>query len=217
MSDTHGLHRRVQVPDGDVLIHAGDFTNMGELDQVTDFNAWLGELPHAQKIVIAGNHDISFQRNPTSTEALLTNATYLRDSVIQVGKFKLYGSPWTPKFMSNSPWAFETVRSERPAIWAQIPEDVDILITHGPPSRVLDLTGKIYAGDEALAARLADLPNLKIHVFGHIHEGYGHRKIGADFYNAAILDALYRVRNSPIEVELATQEHNLPDRSRVRA
>ncbi len=203
LSDTHGLHRKISVPDGDLLIHAGDFTNMGEVEQVRDFNEWLGKHPHAHKIVIAGNHDISFQKNAAEVEPLLANAVYLRDSRTSVKGLKIYGSPWTPKFMVKSPWAFETMQSERQELWSKIPDDVDILITHGPPNRILDQTiSKDYAGDEFLASRIVDLPNLKLHVFGHVHEGYGHRKIGADFYNASVLDVRYRVANAPFVVEL---------------
>lgn len=203
ISDTHGLHRKINVPDGDALIHAGDFTNMGEFEQVMDFNRWLGELPHVYKFVIAGNHDISFQKNPAVMEPLLTNAVYLRDSGAVLNGLKIYGSPWSPKFLSNSPWAFETTREMRPEIWNKIPDDVNILITHGPPNRILDKTfSGQYAGDEVLAGRLADLPELKLHVFGHIHEGYGHRRIGADFYNASVLDVRYRVANPPFVVEI---------------
>ena len=60
VSDTHNLTNKIQVPEGDVLIHAGDFTNSGKPDEVEWFNKWLGNLPHKHKIVIAGNHDITF-------------------------------------------------------------------------------------------------------------------------------------------------------------
>ena len=59
ISDTHGLHRKVAVPGGDLLIHAGDFMRTGtSLEEIADFNGWLGEQPHPHKIVVAGNHDL---------------------------------------------------------------------------------------------------------------------------------------------------------------
>ncbi|KKU85756.1 MAG: hypothetical protein UY14_C0014G0001 [Parcubacteria group bacterium GW2011_GWA1_47_9] len=77
ISDTHEMHRQVVVPDGDVLVHAGDFTMSGTLPAIYEFNTWLGTLPHRHKVVVAGNHDWAFQRQPAQARALLTNATYL--------------------------------------------------------------------------------------------------------------------------------------------
>lgn len=222
ISDTHGRHRRLTIPDGELLIHAGDFTSSGvdwsqkvliavpldetEYEQVSDFNAWLGELPHKNKIVIAGNHDLAFLRD-RSIETLLTNAIYLRDSECIIDGFKIYGSPWTPRFKSNSPWVFETSRDERAPIWSMIPDDVDILVTHGPPNRILDTShvlnnaGEYYAGDVELAARVHELRQLKLHVFGHIHSSRGERfHRGVMFVNAAVLDHEYQVRPEPVFV-----------------
>ena len=75
ISDTHGLHERVSIPDGDILVHAGDLTNKGELADVARFNEFLGRLSHPHKIVIAGNHDFAFERIPEAARALLTNVT----------------------------------------------------------------------------------------------------------------------------------------------
>jgi len=85
ISDTHSLHRRIpEIPDGDVLIHAGDCLGAGTLDNVEDLNDWLGTLPHRHKIVIAGNHDWVFQEAPKLARDLLTNAVYLEDSGIEI-------------------------------------------------------------------------------------------------------------------------------------
>ena len=81
ISDTHSLHWHIpELPDGDVLIHAGDSLGQGTLDNIEDLNSWLGTLPHRHKIVIAGNHDRAFQDEPEQARELLTNAIYLEDS-----------------------------------------------------------------------------------------------------------------------------------------
>eukprot|EP01126_Amoeba_proteus_P005603 TRINITY_DN118_c0_g1_i26.p1 TRINITY_DN118_c0_g1~~TRINITY_DN118_c0_g1_i26.p1 ORF type:complete len:160 (-),score=17.61 TRINITY_DN118_c0_g1_i26:796-1275(-) len=107
ISDTHTLHRSLFIPEADVLIHCGDITMCGRVDVLQDFNTWLGELPHEYKIIVGGNHDITFHENfyetnfwryhesklPPSVH-FLSNATYLRDSLIRVNGISIYGSPW---------------------------------------------------------------------------------------------------------------------------
>ena len=115
ISDTHGLHRHLQVPPGDILVHAGDITGRGQLDQVVDFNEWLGGLPHRHKVVIAGNHDFCFEQQPLESAALLTNCIYLFDKAITLDGLCFYGSPWQPWFYD---WAFNLGRGpELQAKW----------------------------------------------------------------------------------------------------
>ena len=98
LSDTHGLHRNVQVPDGDLLIHAGDFTNFSKSQsEIVDFNTWLGELPHRHKIVVPGNHEFFLEADP-SKRSLLSNATLLINQAIQVEGIRIWGSPVTPLY-----------------------------------------------------------------------------------------------------------------------
>lgn len=137
ISDTHSLHRRLQsIPDGDVLIHAGDCLGQGTLENIEDFNDWLGSLPHRHKIVIAGNHDWAFQETPELARQALTSAIYLEDSGVEIEGVRFWGSPWTPIFMN---WAFMLGRGE-PLYekWQLIPDDTDVLITHGPPQGIGD-------------------------------------------------------------------------------
>jgi len=171
ISDTHGMYRQVVIPDGDVFIHAGDITRRGSLSEMEDFNDWLGELPHKHKVIIAGNHDWCFERTNEEARALLTNGSYLQDESMIIDGIKFYGSPWQPEFYN---WAFNLLRGDDlKEKWELIPDDVDVLITHGPRFGVLDRTS---LGEQAGCHELlsvVDNIQPKFHIFGHIHEGYG--------------------------------------------
>jgi len=187
MSDSHCQHRRLPsaVPDGDVFIHAGDFTCHGRENDIRDFGSWVRALPHRHKIVIAGNHDVALQ---TSTDSALgwlgRGITYLCDSGVTIDGVRFWGSPWHPRV---GEWAFGLPRSELRYIWDLIPDDTDVLITHGPPAGILDQTGDDeHAGcAELLAAVQRVAP--RVHVFGHVHEGAGAETVDATrFYNVAV-------------------------------
>jgi len=137
ISDTHGEHNSIQIPSGDVLIHAGDLTPSGKSHEVESAAEWLGSLPHRHKIAIAGNHDLLFESNPTQATSLLRSAgvTYLQDSGVNVGGVSIYGSPWQPEYMH---WAFNVRRGELRRYWDKIPSKLDVLVTHGPPYGILD-------------------------------------------------------------------------------
>jgi Icc-related predicted phosphoesterase len=183
VSDTHGRHHLTHAPDGDVLVHAGDLTLDGTLDGVESFNAWLGALPHRHKVVIAGNHDECFQHQADRARARLTDATYLEDSGCEIEGLTFYGSPWTPLFAG---WPFMLSEVELAAKWALIPSGLDVLVTHGPPHGILDLTNRNdHAGSWTLLRRVYEL-RPRVHVFGHIHESAGRADIdGITFLNAS--------------------------------
>ena len=197
ISDTHGLHRHLTIPDGDILIHAGDITGHGQVEQVADFNEWLGTLPHRHKIVIAGNHDFCFEDQPVETAALLTNCIYLFDEAITLDGLYFYGSPWQPWFFD---WAFNLQRgAEIRAKWELIPKETDVLITHGPPLGYGDLTsrGECVGCTDLLESVRQKRP--KLHIFGHIHEGYGvKRNQHTTFINASSCNLQYRPVQRPI-------------------
>lgn len=200
ISDTHEEHRRLEVPAGDVLIHAGDITHRGDLDAIRDFDDWLGGLPHRHKIVIAGNHDWTFQTSAREARAAITNATYLEDGGTVVEGLKVWGSPWQPWFMD---WAFNVRRGASiREKWALIPDDTDILVTHGPPLGHGDLMAHgERVGCEELAMRILEVKPI-LHVCGHIHEGHGVTSNGSTlFVNASSLDEHYDVMQSPIVLE----------------
>lgn len=172
LSDTHAMHDHVEVPPGDVLVHAGDLTRVGSLEDVEAFGRWLARLPHRHKVVIAGNHDFCFEREARAQAiAALGDVVYLQDAAAHVAGLRMYGSPWQPEFHD---WAFNLPRGEALArVWAKIPKGLDVLLTHGPPHGVGDV---LWSGDRAGCEALAEaLPRARpqVHVFGHIHEAYG--------------------------------------------
>ena len=136
ISDTHGMHRSLNMPSGDVLVHAGDFSADGTLENAREFNQWLGTLDYEHKVVIAGNHELCFEKNSAEAEKLISNAVYLKDSSIVIDGLKFYGAPWQPAFYD---WAFNLQRgSELKQKWDMIEEGTDVLITHGPLYGYLD-------------------------------------------------------------------------------
>ncbi len=208
ISDTHGMqaHFKPAIPTCDVLVHAGDITMYGEVDELYDIAQWLARLPAKTVVVIAGNHDKCFQvQRHLAEESLQRHSAkivYLRDRSVVIDGLKFYGSPWQPAFCN---WFFNLRRNgpELEACWDQIPNDTDILITHGPPSGVLDLNvyGE-HCGCEKLLPRVQQLKP-KVHIFGHIHNGYGQVQIdGTTFVNAATADEKYRLVNEPIIIDV---------------
>lgn len=196
ISDTHGLHEGLSIPPGDILVHAGDCTREGALEEVEAFNAYLGTLPHPEKIVIAGNHDFLFEQRPEAARELMTNCTYLMDEAVEVRGIKFYGSPWQPWFFD---WAFNLPRGEALAAkWARIPADTGVLITHGPPAGVGDRTAR---GEGVGCADLDEAVRRvrpRLHVFGHIHEAYGRwTRGGTTFINASTCNLAYEPVNPP--------------------
>lgn len=201
ISDTHAFHHKLAVPDGDVLVHAGDLTDWGDLGDVEALDQWIRKLPHRHKLVIAGNHDFAFERKPKEARALLKSCTYLEDSGVTVNGVRFWGSPWQPRFCDL---AFNLDRG--PAIrakWDLIPAGTDVLVTHGPPLGHGDTTSR---GEPAGCRDLLEVVGKirpKLHVFGHIHEGYGTtRDTHTTFVNAASCDLNYRPVNAPVVFDL---------------
>lgn len=182
ISDTHN-HQPSNIPPGDILIHAGDLTQGGTLQEIQASIDWLNSLLHPTKIVIGGNHDLRLDGNWTSFTAKTQpypgepaldwgNIIFLQsESTMVICKWgrhlKVYGSPYTPR---HGNWAFQYPRQAGRNVWqGKVPEDIDILITHGPPKGHLDADnfGCQYLLDELW--RIQPL----LHVFGHIHAGHG--------------------------------------------
>jgi Icc-related predicted phosphoesterase len=205
LSDTHGLHRKFEMPPADILIHAGDFMSSGRDEaEIADFDDWLRSLPYRHKIVVAGNHDILFEADPKRARATLRHADYLENSELTVEGLRFWGSPVTP---FTGQWAFAAERGASiRRYWRQIPAEIDVLITHGPPFGTLDkadiLAPRLGCKD-LIEAVVRTQPQL--HVFGHVHGGRGDEtnRSGIRFVNCAVLDESYKPAHQPIVVEIA--------------
>lgn len=230
ISDLHGHYP--QLPGGDLLIVAGDLTARDTYEDWLVFHDWFGVQKYKKRIVIAGNHDNSIQKrlNP----GFWNGGTYLEDSGTEFMGYRIWGSPWSKTFPGMNPKckAFTVDTEEELAEkWALIPDDIDILITHSPPIGIMDeveedVRGKYrHTGSISLLHKAGSLPNLKLHVFGHIHQGYGHidtlkianslgsvilEKISGPkkcksyphLVNASHVNERYQPVNKPIRIEL---------------
>lgn len=221
ISDTHTRTDKLVVPPGDVLVHAGDFSNIGLPKDVDKFRRFLEDQPHPHKVIIAGNHDLTFDTDNydslwrrfshpqkyNSQElkdsiARVENVTYLEDSGTTINGIRIWGSPWQPEF---GDWGFNLPRGEKCLEkWRLIPAGVDVLITHGPPLGYGDqCKGGSRAGCVQLLNEVQMRVKPKYHVFGHIHEGYGVTTDGQTvFINASSCNFYYRPVNPPIVFDL---------------
>ena len=209
ISDTHGQHAKLGVPDGDVLIHAGDFMAFGDTpSEIVDFNQWLGKQPHRYKVVIAGNHDWMFERHPGAARELLGNAIYLENSGTEVAGLKIWGSPVQPEFNN---WAFNVARGAAiRRYWEMIPDSTDVLVTHGPPFGMLDKShpSTAHLGCEELAKAVEQIKP-RLHIFGHIHGGHGQLIAdGMCFVNASVVNEAYRLVHEPqvVEIDVSSEQ-----------
>jgi Icc-related predicted phosphoesterase len=202
--DTHELHREVDVPAGDILICVGDFTMFSKsLAAIEDFNEWLGELPHRHKIVVPGNHEFFLEANP-ERRALLDNATVLIDESIEIEGLNIYGSPTTPLYGA----AFgKSSAKDRERHWSKVPHDTHVLVTHGPPFGILDLSPDQAErmGDPELGKRGRELRSLKLHAFGHIHGAHGAvEQDGVTFVNVALMGHLGDLVQAPTVLQIVS-------------
>lgn len=213
ISDTHSKHNEMPpIPEGDVLIHAGDCTRSGSLPQIDEFAKWFGAQPHTNKILVAGNHDFAFDkysrdpvwsvwaRNMCENEGI----TYLRGESVAIENFNFFGFPWQPIFREM---AFNAREGELRGRLKLVPDDTHVLISHGPALRIFDYIPEqgLHVGSLALAQRIDELSQLRAHICGHIHESYGfaiRESDGIKFANASICNARYQPVNPPIIIDL---------------
>jgi predicted phosphodiesterase len=203
ISDTHGLHHQLILPPGDMLIHAGDISMKGTELEIIPFMKWFGRQDFKHKILIAGNHDFYFEKTPVEEikKLIPPGVIYLNDAAVAIDGTRFWGSPITPWFFN---WAFNRHRGEDiRKHWDLVPNDTDVLITHGPVYTILDKTisGK-YAGCEDLLQKVKAIKP-KVHICGHIHEAYGRMEKDNTLYiNASVLDEKYQMRNEPVIVDI---------------
>ena len=220
ISDTHNKHKQLNgdLPGGELLLHAGDISSMGYKHEIESFLTWFDKIDNYDtKVFIAGNHDWGFQTKPDQCRGLLTGyktVDYLEDEELVLyfdgpngdrpeENVRIYGSPWQPEFNN---WAFNLPRNG-PGLqhkWNMIPENTDILITHGPAyGFVDDVEGRRgqHLGCELLAERIKEIKP-KIHLCGHIHTGQGHYFDGhTHYFNASVLNEQYIYTQSPWNID----------------
>lgn len=206
ISDTHSLHKQITVPEGDVLVHAGDLTSMGTRNETELAIAWLNDQPCTHVVCIAGNHDFALESKtpPWFSDFDWGRVKYLENTGTMINGQLFYGSPVTPWFCD---WAFNVHRGAAiKEYWDMIPAETKVLLTHGPPFGILDQSKPLltdHLGCDDLLDRVAQL-TLKLHVFGHIHGSYGvdDNTQGVIFVNASQVNEAYKVTNKPIVLEI---------------
>jgi Icc-related predicted phosphoesterase len=207
ISDTHGQHADVTVPEGDMLVHAGDFSEgsgpMG-LKNTIEFLDWFALQPHQYKIFIAGNHDFWAAKNRSllREEAFSRGLIYLQDEWVIINNVKFWGTPWVPNLPQ---WAFHERNTDYAARrLAAVDTDVDVMISHGPPRGIGDVLA--HTGEEVGCPELrswVDFNAPRYHIFGHVHEGSGVvPQIWTTFINASVVNEDYRLTNDAVVVEL---------------
>jgi Icc-related predicted phosphoesterase len=209
VSDLHGM--LPPIPDCDILLIAGDICPLsdhspfGQMKWLqSSFEKWLDEIPAKEVVAVAGNHDWIFQKMPHMVPRLRWR--YLQDSGCGIEGLKVWGTPWQPPFFD---WAFNMEEEGLRRKWSLIPDDTDILVTHSPPFGYGDealrkLTDENkekwpdteHTGSPSLTEKIKELPNLKLHVFGHIHRGYGRYEIGSKIVaNVSLVNEKYQPVN----------------------
>lgn len=220
ISDTHQLHEQVSVPDGDILIHCGDFTNTGTDENIIRFLQWFVKHPHYYKIFICGNHEVGTDKEPHRARKLEIikyftdnnlNLFYLENSGITIEEYdlKVWGSPITPFFFD---WSWNVHRGAPIAsFWKDIPDDTNILITHGQPYGINDLVLRPdgrdpHQGCHDLLNRINQLQVLKLYCGGHLHTNNGDPQMtmhnNIPFVNASICNDQHQPVNKPVIIDL---------------
>ncbi len=226
IADLHGFYPKLE--GGDLLIVAGDLTAGDTEEEHNRFQSWIDHQNYRKKIVIAGNHDNFLEKRVYSCLCdWMKPIKYLCDSRTEFEGLKIWGSPWTKTFKGMNPHckAFTVDTDEELAEkWAMIPDDTDILITHSPAWGIHDLvfdrdliTDQLVSnrvGSGSLITWIANHINtLKLHVCGHIHEGYGihdlrelaamkHEPETTIFVNASYVNERYQPVNRPVRIIL---------------
>jgi Icc-related predicted phosphoesterase len=187
-SDTHGFHRGMKMPDGDVLIHCGDFSrDYGAWMDTVRFASWMAKQPHKHKILCAGNHDYAIHEAPTKALTLFKEhgVHMLGMHPVEIQGITIDGGPWMPISPSNPSWGFEMEPEERETHWSRI-KKADVLVSHSPPMGILDRNERgTRVGCEVLRKHVFRIKPT-IHCFGHVHECRGsYQENGIGFINAS--------------------------------
>ena len=176
ISDTHTNHEQLNIPDNiDLVIHSGDFTNYRDParnePEAHNFLKWYRELDIPNKVLICGNHDTSIERGLITGKYIRSlGIKYLYNETTEVMGLEIWGSPYTPTF---GDWSFMKSRAKIGRVWESIPDNTDIVVSHGPPLGVLDVTNRHdnlqeQCGDRSLLKRVMEIKPKAV-LFGHIH------------------------------------------------
>ena len=202
ISDTHAAHENLGLLEGDVLIHCGDLEHLFQQDtqSIKKIDKWFGLQKFEHILCIGGNHDLSLEIFARNGKQPFRNATFLHDHEIIIDGIKFYGSPWVPHLSHHAFYANSDAIREA---WSKIPDDVDVLITHTPPARCLDVSSRgMSLGCDYLAQRLKSLRPL-LHCFGHVHASVGQcQHKGITFVNAASVNSQFEISNPPVVFNL---------------
>ena len=184
ISDTHGLHGQLVLPEADVIVHSGDFTFGGSIGETRHFLKWFCGLPYEHKIFIAGNHDMCLY-GIENMGKLPGNVHYLCNSGVEIDGIRFYG---VPMFMEH------VMDGTMDRMINAIPMDTDVLVTHQPPRGYCDTWHDRHCGDRLLRQKVDSIPGLKLHLFGHQHGANGEATDGGKlFCNSAVLDSHYNM------------------------
>lgn len=166
LSDTHGLHRNIDIPEGiDTIIHCGDICTDGNIEEILDFMDWYSQLKIPYKIFVNGNHDLPFELEPEENLNLIpNNIIWLNDRLITIKSVRILGISSFPNF---DLFTFK---------------NADMLLSHYPPWGIRD----DGYGSREILNYVADLKP-QYHIFGHNHSDFGVSKIDKTiFINASI-------------------------------
>jgi Icc-related predicted phosphoesterase len=179
MSDTHNQIDKLHIPHGDVFIHCGDAVNhRTSAHDLINFNQFVGQLSHKYKLFVSGNHCVCLDpQRPERSAKLLSNMTYVQDQIIDIEGVRIYGSPWRPKrgcFFRAEAFGYDSKRI-REDKWSKIPDDIDFLLTHGPPYSIRDYnpSTRERLGCPDLLDEIVKRIRPRIHLFGHMHSCRG--------------------------------------------
>lgn len=196
ISDTHNLHRQIKkLPKADILVHSGDVSFGGTVEELMDFLDWFSALDYEHKVFIGGNHDYCLERASSKEvqKFLPKDCYYLNGNGITINNIRFWGVPF---------FVEDDISGEYYNLIKRIPKKVDVLITHRPPLGILDNAGNISFGCSELLDKITDIKP-KIHLFGHTHDAYGMVEVeNTRYYNGALVDEKYNLINEPLVIEI---------------
>lgn len=193
------------IPEGDILIHCGDFTYTGSQPELVAFGNHLKKLKHRYKVLVPGNHDMTldplherYHEKAESWMRLKDSELLVRNQVISINGLNIFCTPMIPKV---GDWAFGYSDIQKEQVYENARQyPIDIVVSHGPPLGILDETA--HYGCPILKEFIQDIKP-KYHLFGHCHGNYGQVEIdGIKYINASTCNMNYHPVNKPILIEV---------------